>query len=60
MWEYLGSDFAFDLVKGLVAGCASLAFQVVAPRMLRAVKQLRARWRAGRGAARNTSAKEER
>jgi hypothetical protein len=32
MWEYFfGSDLAFDLVKGLVAGGASLALQVAAP-----------------------------
>ena len=30
MW-YFWPDLAFDLVKGLVAGGASLAFQVVAP-----------------------------
>ena len=55
MWEYFGPDFAFDVVKGVVAGIASLAFQVVAPRTFRAAKQFRARWvarRAARQAAR--------
>ena len=64
MWEYFfGSDLAFDLVKGLVAGGASLALQVVAPRTLRALKRLRARllaWRAARRAARKASASDER
>jgi hypothetical protein len=48
MWQYLGSDQAFALVKGLVAGGASLALQVVAPRTLHAFKRLRARWFAWR------------
>ncbi|MDA9521127.1 hypothetical protein XI06_12225 [Bradyrhizobium sp. CCBAU 11434] len=55
MWKYVGSDFAFDVVKGMVAGIASMAFQVVAPRTFRAAKQFRARWvarRAARQAAR--------
>ncbi|MHC2860346.1 hypothetical protein ACVIYH_001424 [Bradyrhizobium diazoefficiens] len=39
MWEYFGPDFAFDVVKGMVAGIASMAFQVVAPRTFRAAKQ---------------------
>jgi hypothetical protein len=55
MWQYFGPDFAFDLVKGVVAGIASLAVQVVAPRSFRAAKQFRARWvarRAARQAAR--------
>jgi hypothetical protein len=59
MWNYLGPDLAFDLVKGLVAGGASLAFQVAAPRTLHALKRLRARWfawRAARKAARNAAA----
>jgi hypothetical protein len=63
MWQYLGSDLAFDLVKGLVAGGASLALQVVAPRTLHALKRLRARWfawRAVRKAARNTPARDGR
>jgi hypothetical protein len=63
MWEYFGSELAFDLVKGLVAGGASLALQVVAPRMLRALKRLRARWfawKAARTARRIASANDER
>lgn len=58
MWEYFGPDFAFDVVKGVVAGIASLAFQVVAPRTFRAATQFRARWvarRAARQAARQAS-----
>ena len=60
MWEYFGPDFAFDVVKGVVAGIASLAFQVVAPRTFRAAKQFRARWvarRAARRAARQAGRK---
>ena len=49
MW-YFGPDLAFDLVKGLVAGAASMALQVVAPMTVRAVKRLRARWSARRAA----------
>jgi hypothetical protein len=52
MWEYFGPDFAFDVVKGVVAGIASLAFQVVAPRTFRAAKAFRARWVARREARR--------
>jgi hypothetical protein len=52
MWEYFGPDFAFDVVKGVVAGIASLAFQVVAPRTFRAAKLFRARWVARRAARR--------
>ena len=66
MWEYFGPDFAFDVMKGMVAGVASMAFQVVAPRTFRAAKQFRARWaarRAARQAAqqarRNAMAKDE-
>jgi len=54
MWEYFGPDFAFDVVKGVVAGIASMAFQVVAPRTFRAAKQFRAR-RAARRAARQAA-----
>jgi len=43
MW-YFWPDLAFDLVKGLVAGAASLALQAVAPTTLRALKRFRARW----------------
>ena len=43
MWEYLSPDLAFDVVKGLIAGAASLALQVVGPRLLRALKRYRAR-----------------
>jgi hypothetical protein len=46
MWEYFLPDLAFDVVKGLIAGCASLALQAVGPRSLRALKRYRARWRA--------------
>ena len=49
MW-YFGPELAFDLVKGLVAGAASMALQVVAPMTVRAVKRLRARWSARRAA----------
>jgi len=42
MWNYFGPDLAFDLVKGLVAGAASLALQVLAPRTLRTLKRFRA------------------
>jgi hypothetical protein len=62
MWEYFGSDLAFDLVKGLVAGGASLALQVVAPRTVRVLKRLRARWfarRAARKAGRDASANDQ-
>ena len=55
MW-YFWPDLAFDLVKGLVAGGASLALQAVAPMTLRALKRLRARWsarKAARKAGRN-------
>ena len=47
MWEYFfGPDLALDFIKGLVAGGASLAFQVLAPRALRALKRFRGRWSA--------------
>jgi hypothetical protein len=66
MWEYFGPDLAFDLVKGLVAGVASLAFQVVAPRTFHAAKRFRARWvarkdarQAARQARRNAPANDE-
>ena len=61
MW-YFWPDLAFDLVKGLVAGGASLAFQVVAPMTLRAFKRFRARWsarKAARKARPITSVKDE-
>jgi hypothetical protein len=54
MWQYFSSDLAFDLVKGLVVGGASLAFQAVAPTMLRALREVRARY-AARKAAREQS-----
>jgi len=63
MWEYFWPDFAFDVVKGLIAGSASLAFQAVAPKTLRALKRFRARWsarKAARKAGRNTSVNDER
>jgi hypothetical protein len=43
-------DLGFDVVKGLVAGGASLALQVVAPMTLRASKRFRARWSARKAA----------
>jgi hypothetical protein len=43
MWEYFWPDLAFDVVKGLVAGSASLALQAVAPGAVRAWKRFRAR-----------------
>ena len=49
MW-YFEPDLAFDLVKGLVVGAASMALQVVAPMTVRAMKGLRARWSARRAA----------
>ena len=51
MW-YVWPDLAVDVIKGLVAGGASLALQAVAPMTLRALKQFRMRWSA-RKAARN-------
>ena len=54
MWEYFGPDFAYNVVKGVVAGIASMAFQVVAPRTFRAAKQFRAR-RVARRAARQAA-----
>jgi hypothetical protein len=66
-WEYFGPDFAFDVVKGVVAGIASMAFQVVAPRTFRAAKRFRARWvarkaarQAARQARRSAAANDER
>jgi hypothetical protein len=53
MW-YFWPDLGFDLVKGLVAGAASMALQVVAPMTFRAAKRLRERWSA-RKAKRNAS-----
>ena len=67
MWEYFGPDFAFDVVKGVVVGIASLAVQVIAPRTFRAATQFRARWvarravrQAARQARRNAVANDER
>jgi hypothetical protein len=63
MWEYFWPDLAFDVVKGLIAGGASLALQAVAPRTFRALKRFRARWsarKAARKAVRNTSVNDER
>ena len=62
MWEYFCSDLAFDVVKGLVAGGASLVLQAVAPRTFRALKRFRAHWharKAARKAGRNTSVSDE-
>ena len=50
MSQYFGPDLAFDLVKGLVAGGASLALQAVAPSIFRALKRIRARWLARKNA----------
>ena len=50
MWEYFWPDVAFNVVKGLVAGGASLAVQAVAPAAVRAVKRFGARWRARKAA----------
>ena len=61
MW-YFCPDLVFDVVKGLVAGGASLALQAVAPVTLRALQRFRARWsarRAARKADPNTSAKDD-
>jgi hypothetical protein len=58
MW-YFWPELAFDLVKGLVAGGASLALQAVAPVTRRALKRFRARWCARKAARKswsNTSA----
>jgi hypothetical protein len=63
MWEYFWPDLAFDVVKGLIAGGASLVLQAIAPRTLRALKRFRSRWSArkvARRAGRNTSVNEER
>jgi hypothetical protein len=46
MWDYFWPDGAFDVVKGLVAGGASLVLQAVAPSAFRALKRLGARWQA--------------
>ena len=50
MWEYFWPDMAYNLVKGLVAGGASLALQAVAPSALRGLKRLRERRRARKAA----------
>ena len=42
MLEYVSPELAWDVVKGLVAGAASLALQAVGPRALRALKSFRA------------------
>jgi hypothetical protein len=55
MW-YFWSDLAFDLVKGLAAGGASLALQAVAPLTLRALKRFRARWYAWKAARKKQAA----
>jgi hypothetical protein len=61
MWEYFWPDLAFDIVKGLIAGGASLALQAVAPKTLRALTRFRARWsarKAARKARRDTPVNE--
>jgi hypothetical protein len=50
MWENLWPDLAVYLVKGLLAGGASLAFQWAAPKSLHALKRFRARWFARKSA----------
>jgi hypothetical protein len=50
MWENLWPDLAVYLVKGLLAGGASLAFQWVAPKSFHALKRFRARWFARKSA----------
>jgi hypothetical protein len=50
MWEYLWPDMAYNLVKGLVAGGASLALQALAPSAFRGWKRLRARRHARKAA----------
>jgi len=50
MWQYLWPDMAYNLVKGLVAGGASLALQSIAPSALRGLKRLQARRRARKAA----------
>ena len=42
MLEYFSPELAWDVVKGLVAGGASLALQAVGPRAFRALKSFRA------------------
>jgi len=42
MLEYVSPELAWDVVKGLVAGAASLALQAVGPRAFRALKSFRA------------------
>ena len=59
MSQYFGPDLAFDLVKGLVAGGASLALQAVAPSIFRALNRIRARWLA-RKVARKAGRNDER
>jgi hypothetical protein len=56
MWQYFWPDMAFDFVKGLVAGAASLALQAVAPSAVCAGKRLRARWHARKAAQEKESA----
>ena len=50
MWENLWPDLAVYLVKRLLAGGTSLAFQWAAPKSLRALKRFRARWVARKSA----------
>ena len=61
MW-YFWPDLVFDVVKGMVAGGASIAVQAIAPATVRAFKRFRARWsarRAARKAVHDTSSKDE-
>jgi hypothetical protein len=63
MWEYFWPDVAFDIVKGVIAGGASIAVQAVFPRTVRVFKRFRARWfarKAARKARCNTSVNDER
>ena len=50
MLEYVSPELAWDVVKGLVAGAASLALQAVGPRAFRALKRHQARRRARKAA----------
>ena len=56
MWEYFWPDMAYNLVKGLIAGGASLALQAVAPSAFRGLKRLRERRRARKAARQQQTA----
>ena len=44
MWEFFWPDIAINFGKGLLAGGVSIALQALVPRILGALKRLRARW----------------